>query len=217
MALKQGRCRNYGSCRLADERVLQKVDDAAGFVCGNPECRAPLAESLGTSGPPDSARRRGILLIAGAVFLAMLVGGSGYYFSRLSATGTAVATGISNIPHKPMEQWIGEFATSAVQNPESLAPSEYRQALEAAGRINARSATIQALKQAGKLVGSESGLLNPVQGIELAPEERGLLGDENQDRRVLFAFIAGNSSPEVSYERVADEYARNQWREWPLP
>lgn len=91
----------------------------------------------------------------------------------------------------------------------------YHQVLLAASRLQARTGRIKALKQAGKALGTEHGLLDPNPGNSLSPTERGLLQQENQDRRELFEFIAKYSAPPVSYERVANEYAKNIWKEWP--
>lgn len=220
MALRQGRCRNYGVCHFADDRLLQAVEAGAEFVCGNPECRSPLAESTGQGGPPDGVVRRRLVLGAGVVLLAGLGSGLGYYLSRPAVGGMAAAEvsgfagGGGTAMRKPMEQWMDEFAAPPVQAPETLPPGKLRLAWGAVGRIKARSLDIDALKRAGQLVGSESGLLNPVEGARLTPEQRSLVGQENQDRRTLFAFVAEYSNPATEYERVANEYARNRWREW---
>jgi hypothetical protein len=222
MALKYGKCRNFGSCHLADDRVLQEADETD-FVCANPDCRGALTQSLGKPSTPDGAQRRLVLLVAGILGLLMLAGGAGYFLfheptkSPADKLPQAASLESEEIAPKPMEKWMEEFATvtGSAQSPEAIEPGKYKQAWEAVIRLNSRLAVIQPLKQAGKVVGSESGLLNPALNSTLAPGEQGLLSQENQDRRLLFAFIAEHSSPPVSYERVASEYARNRWREWP--
>lgn len=227
MAVKYGKCQNFGSCHLADEHVLQEADETE-FACANPDCRQPLAESRGMDKPPGSARRRLAFVVAGILGSVLVMGGVGYLLTpsepnaqkkedaRSESSESEPSPTESQVsPKKPMAQWINEFSAAGGKPPEPTAPEDYRQTLEAVNRSTTRVAAIQGLKQAGKAIGSEYGLLNPVLDSSLTPEEQDLMNQENQDRRILFAFIAEHSDPPMSYERVANEYVRNRWKEWP--
>ena len=167
--------------------------------------------------PAGSTRRRLAFLIGGILGAVLVIGGAGYFLTRPAPDrgGEDHRAVRKDSAKKSMEEWIEEFAAPG-KVPEPTAPDNYRQTWEAVNRSSSRISAIQPLKQSGKVVGSEYGLLNPVlEGIALTPGEQRLLTEENRDRRTLFAFIAEHSDPPRTYEQVANEYVRNRWREWP--
>jgi hypothetical protein len=230
MGLKVGKCSNQ-ECLLRGKP--QDVDEA-NFVCG--QCQAPLTEQVK---PADrDNRRQKLAVLAGGIFMVLtLAGGAGYYLFRAPADRPAVgenrpvsgATGFGNespgkkesrespAPQasgmKSMEKWVEEFAHPEAREP--TGPEDYRQVWQTVNRLQSRAGALAALKQAGKVIGNEHGLLNPTTGASLSASEQDLLNQENQDRRSLYAFVSRYSNPPVSYERVAYEYAKNQWKEWP--
>lgn len=79
MAVRRGKCTNFGNCTNADSRKIIDVTDGTDFVC--PECGRqlnPLEERRApTSGP--------IVLVV--VLVLLVVGGAGYWLLRRSLTG----------------------------------------------------------------------------------------------------------------------------------
>ena len=192
MAFKRGRCKNYGGCHYADDRKELEVDEL-NFICPNPDCGAPLFPLIENGG---RTRREisGVLrvVIASGMLIVLAAGGYFLFGERAAppATGKSLAEWMANAPTEPEIQGI-------------------------LANLKSRAAQIDSLKQVGKVIGSEYGLLNPASGVILSADEKDLLNQENEDRRSLFTFIAGHSNPPVTYERVANEYAMKQWKEWP--
>jgi len=94
MALRNGKCTNYGLCVKADTHEAQSIADGADFVCQ--ECKRPLV-GVGASaggGKPNHARTA----IIAVVLLLLIGGGVAYVLSRgkqppNSSTSTAGGAG----------------------------------------------------------------------------------------------------------------------------
>jgi hypothetical protein len=86
---------------------------------------------------------------------------------------------------------------------------------EILARMNRRSPIINSLKREGKIVMSQHGLWNQVLGEYLSPSDLSLIDQENEDHRNLFTLVAETSNPKRSYDEVANDYAKNIWKEWP--
>ena len=72
MAIRQGRCTNFGNCGAADRKQIIPIADGADFVC--PECNRQLTD-MGR--PEGSGSRVGI--VVGLLLLLLLLGGLGYF------------------------------------------------------------------------------------------------------------------------------------------
>ena len=94
-------------------------------------------------------------------------------------------------------------------------------------RMRTNTEAIKLLKNSGKVIGSERGLLNPMDGAYLSAEEKVILDQENSDRIEYFTFLAKYSNSlylnndsamlgkaTVSYEQIA-QYFSAKWKEWP--
>lgn len=219
MGLKVGKCTNE-NCSWVGKS--QDVDEES-FVCEG--CQAPLTERTKPVIPDNGKRKQGFL-IAGMVLGLILVGVAGFYVFRSTsvfhptqesqAGKESPAKQVSGT--KSMEKWIEELSQPSIQEP--TAPNEYKQVWQTVKRLQERASAITALKQAGKIIGNEHGLLNPAgngktQTNILSASEQDMLDQENLDRRGLYSFISQYSNPYISYEGVAYEYAKNQWKEWP--
>ena len=192
MAFKLGRCKNYGGCHYADDRKELEVDEL-NFTCPNLDCGAPLFPLI-ENGSQTKRDVSGVLrvVIASGILIVLAVGGYFLFEGRADppAMGKSLAEWMTNAPTEPEIQGI-------------------------LANMKGRFAQIDGLKQVGKVIGSEYGLLNPASGVILSADEKYLLNQENENRRSLFTFIAEHSNPPVTYERVANEYAMKQWKEWP--
>ncbi len=86
---------------------------------------------------------------------------------------------------------------------------------------------IESLRNSGKVIGSERGLLDPASNANLSTNEQILLDQENKNRSIYFIFLARNSSSiyqqekplkpdnsRVTYLQIA-QYIAKKWKEWP--
>lgn len=212
MALKYGICTNK-QCHLAVHEALQERDETE-FVCSNPECKLPLTE-IKLNGDNGVPRKMQVLL--GIVFVLVIVAAVGYLQPRptLKQPIEPPPSDLLDGDKKPMATWIQEFSGPSQANIGVTASADYRLAWQVVNDSRSRSANLKTMKEAGKIIGSEYGLLTASAGSALSETEQAMLDQENKDRRILFAFIAEHSEPPVSYERVANEYSSNQWKEWP--
>ncbi len=217
MGHKTGKCTRFGECFLADDYELQTAD-SANFICGNPDCKSPLTEVKDYTGPGSSLLRRRILGgVASLVFIAIAI----YSWimirdsSNQAPQSTTPTVQDESDSSKTMQAWIDEFSTAAPPKIGANASGDYLMARQAADELQSRRTLVQSLKDKGTVIGSEYGLLNASSAGVLSQAEGQLLELENNDRRILFTFIAIHSDPAVSYERVANEYSINQWKEWP--
>lgn len=80
-------------------------------------------------------------------------------------------------------------------------------------RMNSRSDVINRLKREGKIVMTEHGLWEQASKIHPSSNEAWFLDQENKDHRKLFTLIA--EAENKRYEDVANDYAKNLWRQWP--
>src|SRR5215469_12849343 len=100
MAMRYGRCANFGLCTKADARELQSVPDGADFVCQNADCKRPLT-SAGEAGEHRAGSNRvlwlvaAVLVVAGAVAYLRFAGVS-------SGPGPAAATGRPPVGAPPL-------------------------------------------------------------------------------------------------------------------
>jgi phosphate transport system substrate-binding protein len=83
VAIRQGRCTNFGNCGTADRKQIVPIADGADFVC--PECNRPLTD-MGRAEKSGS----GVGIVLGILLLLLLLGGLGVYmgFHGRSHTGT---------------------------------------------------------------------------------------------------------------------------------
>ncbi len=190
MALVAGRCKNFGGCHYADDRKVVEADDGA-FVC--PGCGAPLTPETPHGATTPRRRGRRNLLIGASLALAAVASGVGWRMWCCRNPGS----------HGPsFDEWISG---------DPPAPE-----LESVRRgLAERASRIAALKAAGKALGTEHGLLDPVSGVGLLPDDLALLDAENRDRRDLYAYVTAHVDPPVTYERAANAFAMRRWREWP--
>lgn len=104
---------------------------------------------------------------------------------------------------------------------------EFDSFVAATQRMRASTESIKSLKNSGKVVGHERGLLDPIEGKPLTAQEKEMLDRENADRREYFTFLAKYSNsiyrheqpriPDkaaVDYAEVAQYFAK-RWKEWP--
>ena len=215
MALKFGKCPNP-ICHLCNR--TQDADES-NFVCGNPKCGTPLFE---VRTKPPSYRNKNGVYIGSAILIVVLSAVAYLLVDRLTkqTEQKIVPEQITKssddiLAKKKMEEWISELSDPSLPTPKSSDSDSYKRIWSIVNGLKSRASAIQALKQNGKVTGSEHGILNPLAGAALSDEEKNLLIQENKERRGLFAFIAEHSDPIMNYERVANEYAKNQWKEWP--
>ena len=80
MAMRYGKCANFGLCPKADARETQAVPDGADFACQNAECKRLLtgthSASLGRSGSNRTALfvSAAVLVIAGVAVVKLFAG-----------------------------------------------------------------------------------------------------------------------------------------------
>jgi len=90
VAIRQGRCTNFGNCGTADKRELVQVPEGSDLNC--PECGRALTEM---SAPGRKSSSAGPLLIVALVLL--IAGGGAWYFltrgSETSSTSSGVLSG----------------------------------------------------------------------------------------------------------------------------
>lgn len=87
MAIRQGRCTNFGNCGAADRKQVLQIADGADFVC--PECGHPLTDM---ARPASGGFPLGIV----AVLLILLVLGGGFALFRMASHhGPSQDTGVS--------------------------------------------------------------------------------------------------------------------------
>ena len=77
MALRNGKCTNFGLCTKADTREVQNTPDGPDFVCQ--ECRRPLTAVGGASAGRQATPIVPLAILALAI---LLLGGAAYYFLR---------------------------------------------------------------------------------------------------------------------------------------
>jgi phosphate transport system substrate-binding protein len=87
MALRYGKCTNFGLCTKADTKANQTIPEGSDFVCE--ECKRPLT-ATGTSGPAGSRPSFPIWLIAVVLFL---IGGSCWVFTHRGKRESGAAAG----------------------------------------------------------------------------------------------------------------------------
>jgi len=76
MALRTGKCTNFGLCTKADTKETQSIPEGGDFVCQ--ECKRPLTALGGGAAVPGGGQSMNTLAILALLFL--LLGGAGYYF-----------------------------------------------------------------------------------------------------------------------------------------
>jgi phosphate transport system substrate-binding protein len=69
VAIRRGRCTNFGNCSVADKGQILQVPDGADFIC--PECSRPLTD-MGRPAKPGSP----VPIILGILLLCFV--GAGY-------------------------------------------------------------------------------------------------------------------------------------------
>jgi phosphate transport system substrate-binding protein len=93
MALRYGKCMNYGLCVKADTREAQNIADGADFVCQ--ECKRPL---VGFNDGGGGGFNRALLIIGVAVLLMLLGVGLYYFFSRSRENVPSASTPVAATP-----------------------------------------------------------------------------------------------------------------------
>ena len=71
MAIRQGRCTNFGNCGAADRKQIIPIADGSDFVC--PECNRQLTD-MGRAAKSGSS----VGIVVGLLLLLLLLGGLGY-------------------------------------------------------------------------------------------------------------------------------------------
>lgn len=89
MALRYGRCTNFGLCTKADTKESQTVPEGSDFVCQ--ECKRPLTP-LGATGTRTGGQRSNLPLLLLALLL-LLLGGGTYLFNRRDRRSEATPSG----------------------------------------------------------------------------------------------------------------------------
>jgi phosphate transport system substrate-binding protein len=134
MALRSGKCTNFGLCAKADTREAQNIPDGADFVCQ--ECKralTPVGGKPAGMGGDRSALPKVILAV-----LVLLVGGVLYFYFSRRTPGNRVASSGSVIGGTPLLRLSGSNTIGA-----ELAPAL------AEAWIKSRGAT-DVKRQAGK-------------------------------------------------------------------
>jgi len=88
MAMRKGKCKNFGECDNADKRVVLEVPEGADFIC--PICKRPLEKiETGTGGGGRNP------LIAVAIVVAVLA--AGYFAYKKYSSDSGGGSGTSNL------------------------------------------------------------------------------------------------------------------------
>jgi phosphate transport system substrate-binding protein len=113
MAMRNGRCTNFGLCAKADTKEVQSVPDGADFVCK--ECTRPLTAVGGASSGGGSGQSMQVIVVAvGALLLLGTAGYLGWHFIRgSSSSGSGTSTGATSAPAtSPPSSSTGSNATT---------------------------------------------------------------------------------------------------------
>ena len=84
MAIRQGRCTNFGNCGTADRKQVVPIADGADFVC--PECSRPLTD-MGRAEKSGSP----VGIVLGILLLLLFLGGVGAYMGLHGRSAKAPA------------------------------------------------------------------------------------------------------------------------------
>jgi phosphate transport system substrate-binding protein len=116
MAMRYGRCANFGLCPKADARELQSVPDGADFLCQNADCKRPLT-SAGEAGERRAGSNRVLWLVAAVLVVA---GAAAYLrFAGVSSRpGPAAATGRPPVGAPPLFRLSGSNTIGAQLGPD---------------------------------------------------------------------------------------------------
>jgi phosphate transport system substrate-binding protein len=117
MAMRYGRCSNFGSCPKADAREVQTVPDGTDFVCQNPDCKRPLTSADGAASARAGYNRTLLWLIAAVIVVAAAV--AYFRFAGVSRhPGPAAATGRPPVGAPPLLRLSGSNTIGAQLGPD---------------------------------------------------------------------------------------------------
>ena len=91
MAMRYGKCTNFGLCPRADAREMQAVPDGADLVCQNASCKRPLT-SAGSAAEGRAGSNRTVLLLIAAVLVIAATAASFRFAGVSGRSGPAAAT-----------------------------------------------------------------------------------------------------------------------------
>lgn len=95
MAIKQGICKNFDNCPLADEEIVQEVDSSE-FKCT--ECGKPLCEIDDKKHNPHPPRSKWVIIAIAVLIIAGLAVGGFFLFNREKPQPTIPKIHITVIP-----------------------------------------------------------------------------------------------------------------------
>jgi phosphate transport system substrate-binding protein len=127
MAMRNGKCTNFGLCTKADTREPQSVPDGAEFVCQ--ECKRPLTPFGGKAQAGDRSALQWVIL--GVIVL--LIGGLTYFYFSSKGGRDSAGSGTNALAGRPLLRLSGSNTIGA-----ELAPALAQAWIERRGASNVK-------------------------------------------------------------------------------